>query len=378
MTTRDRSAFGGLITSAPYTLIDSIPLYGITDGYLFGGQGVGAGALTDDLDTSSSQLSVSGASGDSYEIRTHEDFRYQAGKGTRCIMTAWASINCPAGQVRRWGLYDDNDGVFFEEREDGLYAVIRSSTSGSPVDTAQAIGTPVDTRYGNIYSISFQWLGVGRVDFLINQEPVASILHANTLAGPYMKTAFLPVSAEIVNTASSTAADLHIICSHVRSEGGQTPPLRTFGAFATTPTLVGGSATPLLSVRLASTINTVPNRSLVYPSTATATVTGGRAIVVPVVNATLTGASWASPVTGSGVETDVAATSATGGTPLIAKSSNTTSGQFEIDLRTAFGVGLRSLKRQAFTGTSDVLTLMGYSVSGAPDALAALQWGEEQ
>jgi len=236
----------------------------------------------------------------------------------------------------------------------------------------------VDTRYGNIYSISFQWLGVGRVDFLINQQLVVSVLNANTISGPYMKTAFLPVSAEIVNTGASTAADLHIICSHVRSEGGQVPPLRTFGAFATTPKLIGGAAIPLLSVRLASTINTVPNRSLVYPLTATATVTGGRAIIVPVINAGLTGASWASPVTGSGVETDVAATTSTGGVPLVAKSSNTTSGQFEIDLRVAFGVGLRSLKRQAFTGTSDILTLMGYQVSGAPDCLAALQWGEEQ
>lgn len=378
MTTRDRSAFGGLITSAPYTLIDSIPLYGITDGYLFGGQGVGAGALTDDLDTSSSQLSVSGASGDSYEIRTHEDFRYQAGKGTRCIMTAWASINCPAGQVRRWGLYDDNDGVFFEEREDGLYAVIRSSTSGSPVDTAQAIGTPVDTRYGNIYSISFQWLGVGRVDFLINQEPVASILHANTLAGPYMKTAFLPVSAEIANTASSTAADLHIICSHVRSEGGQNPPLRTYGAFNTSVKAVSGSAIPILSVRLAQTINTVPNRSLVFPKIATATVNGGRCIVVPVMNATLTGASWTAVGNGSGCERDVAATASTGGIPLVAKSSDSNSGIFEVDLKDAFGVGLRSLKRRAFTGTSDILTLMGYQIGGTPDVLASILWGEEQ
>jgi len=59
-------------------------------------------------------LSVSSASSSSAQLRTHTQFRYQSGKGLYVRLSVYHSNAGVANQVRRWGYFDDNDGIFFD------------------------------------------------------------------------------------------------------------------------------------------------------------------------------------------------------------------------------------------------------------------------
>lgn len=376
-----RSAFGNIVNAAPYTLLDSIPLYGL-DPAIFDTDANASGVVADDLDKSATVVACGdGTSGAYAKIRSCEHFRYQAGKGQRVIQSLWMNEAVPVGQVRRWGLFDDDDGVFFEARSDGnLYAVVRTSTSGSPVDTAYPLDLPANDNLlrGNIYEIQFQWLGVGEVVFAVNGTARASIDHSGTLAVPYMKTANLQVSVEVVNTAASATGGVYVICNHVRSEGGQIPPMSIFARQRPTflSGFVGTTPLPLLSIRMAANYKGQANRSVVLPIHANFTSGGGRIFVFAALGSTLTGANWLAVDSNSAVEYDESATAITPGLIVDSVAIVDTRGFAEMDLSRVFGVGRRSLPIRPFAGTSEILSLYAVRDSSNPEATASVQWGE--
>jgi hypothetical protein len=135
-------------------------------------------------------------------------------------------------------LYDDNNGLFFDDNGTNYGVVVRSYVTGSAVDTriAQSAwnvdpmngtgpsGVTLDFTKTQILVIDFEWLGVGRVRFGWNVDGVTYICHqflnANNLADVYMSTPNLPLRAEIINSGAGAASSLSAICSSVISEGG--------------------------------------------------------------------------------------------------------------------------------------------------------------
>lgn len=374
-----RSAFGGYVSTPPYTLLDSIPLYGL-DTDLFGTDVAGAGSIANNLDASAVELAVTAAAPDYAMLRSHEHYRYQAGKGQRIIQSLWMDQVCPAGQVRRWGLYDEGDGVFFEEREGGvLYGICRSSTSGAPVEREIALATGADTTKGNIYEISFQWLGVGSVTFMINGRGVGSFDNAGQLSVPYMKTAYLQASAEVVNTGAAAVGQMNMICNHIRSEGGEVPPSKTFAARNSAPVSPAGTLIPALSIRLATLFKTVENRVVAFPTYAQGAVDGSgsqRMEVDIYLNAALTGAAWTAADAESAVEYDETATALTGGTLVGTITTATSEERILVDLRDVFNINKRALNQKAFSAGSDILTIAVKSLAGSPSITASLGWDE--
>ena len=152
---------------------------------------------------------------------SHYYHPYSPGIGTTIQMTVQVGDTGTTNSVRRWGYYDDNNGIFFELNGTTLYSVVRSSTTGSVVDTkiaqadwdtdkldgTNADGFDLDVSKGNIYWIDFQWLGAGRVEFGVHDDVGKKVTanvheHANSVNLPYMRTGTLPVRCEQLNQDS--------------------------------------------------------------------------------------------------------------------------------------------------------------------------------
>lgn len=173
-------------------------------------------------------------------LRTTNRYHYYLPGSANLLML---SIGCgdtgTTNNTRRWGAFDENDGVFFELEGSTLHAVIRSSTTGSVVNTRVArsvwnadrldgtgtSGHVLNLSRVNIYWIDYQWLGAGRVRFGIYDETGARITcHVFENAGqntvPYMRTGTLPLSTENVNTGiTSSGTTLKECCLAIYTEG---------------------------------------------------------------------------------------------------------------------------------------------------------------
>ena len=386
-------AFGGVRVSNPFTLYDMTNKYGIDTRELSVSSSGGA-TITSSLNDSGVGLTTTATSGSYARMRTNTWFRYQAGRGQRILQTVVHRDAGQTGQVRRWGYFDDNDGIYWMLSGTTFNIVRRTSTSGAPVEvvvsqsafnidkvdgTGQS-GLNVDFTKGNIYELQFQWLGVGNVELYINGVPCHTMRNPNTLANPYIKTAVLPLSWEVQNIAASVASSMLAICANVTSEGGQNPSAVTFGAYSVAGTPVGSgiaNEVPIIAIRLSQTFGGVDNRLTVLPKLLEMATTTKAAFFRVVMNpATLTGGTWQSVDAASGVEYNTGSTAFTGGQHIIrsylpgSPSVNTTV------LGPYFDQTSRKLRRDAFTGVSDVLLVVAYGDGGASTALPSLTWDE--
>lgn len=385
------TAFDEQRVAQPFALVDLVNKYEIDANTYSAAQVATGGTVTHVPLQSAIQFSVTGASGSSAALQTKTYYRYQAGRGTRIRTTINNDDAGQANQVRRWGLFDANDGLFYELSGTTLRVVQRSSTSGAPVDTAinQSVwnhdkldgtgpsGVTLDVTKGIIFEITFQWLGVGDVSFFINGILVHKITNANVLTVPYMRTAQLPLRWEVTNTGASTGSGFRYVCASVQVDGGVTPPRYAFNAFNASDKSLGGTEIPMLAIRLAATYNAITNRMLVHPfllAVSTETQRAGfRVLWNP---ATLTGPVWVAVDATSGVERDVTASAFTGGTPLLRTMVGTGNGQ-AYDIKECFDFGGRELRYDSVAAVSDVLLITGINEGGgSTNGRASLTWHE--
>ena len=199
----------------------------------------GSGALTYNAQESSEVLSVGGLSGASARITTNRYHYYLPATSNIYKMTIACGDAGKAGNVRRWGAFDADDGVFFELQGTTLNVVMRSSTTGSVVETrvAQAAwnadklngtglsGVTLDVTRINVWWLDYQWLGAGRVRFGIFAPSGERVVchefrNAGGFALPYMRTGTLPFSVENTNTgAAGAASEIRSVCAGVYVEG---------------------------------------------------------------------------------------------------------------------------------------------------------------
>jgi len=240
----------------------------------------GTGANTAYLsDESATQLNVGTANGE-FSIRSSGYFPYIPGKSQSVTLTGVLAPQ-KANVVSRIGYFDDEDGMFFELDENNLKVVIRSSTSGTVVEDAviqdnwnidKLDGTgksavTLDVTKAQIFSIDFQWLGVGRVRFNFNIGGVCRCAHefnhANLVDTVYCRTPNLPARYEIRNTGvSASATSMKEICLVIASESGSFSHAYNFGVGnGSTLRVIGDQTrTPILAVRLKSTFQSKVNR----------------------------------------------------------------------------------------------------------------------
>lgn len=387
-----QSAFGETRIAEPYQIANLINKYEI-DPNDYGVQKVGGGDVVHLPLQSAIRLSVTGASGDKARLRTHNYYRYQAGRGMFIRLTQFQLDAGQTNQTRRWGYYDDNDGLFFAKSGTTLQVVRRSSTSGTPTDypVNQAnwnmdkldgtgpSGVNIDITKGSIWELQFQWLGVGVVNWYLNGILFHQMRHPNTIAGPYMRTATLPLTWEIENTGASTASWMTAICGSIMIEGGADEPDYTFGVFNSTDITVSTTERPLISIRPKTLYNSIDNRMAVVPFLASIATDGKRASFRLVLDGSLTGASWTSANAQSGVEFDEAATAISGGLTLIRGLLPNAIDSKDLDLRGYFNNIARNLRVLAFGAGQNILTITGKNegASGGNTLMrSSLTWQE--
>jgi len=386
------TGFSETRVASPYLVGNYVNKYELDD-YWYDTDISGGGTITHLPLQSAIKLQVGGTDGDEARLRTNNYFRYQAGRSILTRISGYCSDSGQTNQIRRWGIFDDNDGLFFEQSGGIIYVVSRTSTSGSAVDTkiAQASwnkdvmdgnggsGINIDYTKANIWEITLQWLGAGIVSFYIDGVLVHRLDNPNTFTAPYMKTAVLPLSWEVVNDGTSATGGFTFICASVSIEGGDELPEYTFGAYNPDDVIIGITETPILSIRPNTTFNGIDNRMVMIPIFATVSTDGARASYRIVLNGTLTAASWGTVNAESVAQYDTAATALSGGVTLLRGMLPNAIDAVELDFSRIFNAFSRALRMKAFSTDVDVLTVMcrnEKNTGGTTNMRASLTWQE--
>jgi hypothetical protein len=392
-------AFARLRVSNPDTQFDSQSQYDLDDDWTWQESLTGAATITHLPNESAAQLSNTTASGDIAIRQTKRYFRYRPGKSQLILMTGVLGAgSANVEQVMGYG--DDDDGIFLVGKSDGLYMRLRTSTSGSPVDTdvAQASwnedpldgtgpsGVTVSRTDIIILAIDLEWLSAGRVRVSVVQNGRYHVAHTWVNEGgdtPYMKTANLPVRYSLENTGAASATDLKAICCTVISEGGsavETGRIHAAGNNTTTRTASSGTRLATLTIRPKATFNGIANRALISPLSGEVYVSGNvDAYWELILNGSIGGSpSYASVEADSLVEYDVAGTTITGGHVLAAGYSPSSKGASSPGTINFGDLGLTSFGLTLdYAGTGqDTLTLATSGIGGNSTVAAALTWAE--
>jgi len=275
-------------------------------------------------------------SGSIAQRTTHQYYPYTPGVGSEIQISMKVGDTGKANVVRRWGFFDDDNGMFFEVSGSTLSAVLRSSATGTTVDekVAQSFmngdrledaGTDafeLDISKYNLYFIDFQWLGVGKVRFGVFGPEGRIVMHTfvnpNTKTVPYTQTGTLPLRAEQFNldTAGSTS-ELGWVCGAIISQAidfSGTYKGKVFSTLSDSKA-VSGSLVPLVVVQPSATWQGKTNRTTYFATDFECIVEGDPVVLETYINADVTGSTFTTP-TGSyqSLRVDTDATEINGGT----------------------------------------------------------------
>ncbi len=393
-------AFGRLRTSMPFNIFEVQFTYDLQP-LFFEELNTGTGDTSHVANSSAARLSTGGtASGAKAIFASVPYFRYQPGKSQLVVWTCILGSN--TSDVRkRIGLFDGDNGFFFEQDGSNLKIVRRTKTSGSVVDSAVnqsswnldildgtgSSGVTLDETKDNIYVIDFQWLGAGRIRYGFDFDGQVTYVHeikfANTEAVPFSVTGNLPFRAVIENTGiAGGTTTFDFTCLAVSSEGGFNPT-GVPGSVATTVlqnVTTGTDPYPILSIRPRTTFNSITNRGLVIPKTYQIMSEDAIVRYEIILNGSLTAASFADvDTTNSIVQVDEAATAISGG--LVIDGGFLPGGQFNSE---AGHVGDELLSKLFLANdiagtTTDILTIAIWIINSggtASDCGGSFTWKE--
>lgn len=232
------SGFGALNVSQPSALGVYESSSGSYDALFSIETSVGGSSQYDDVGHGT-LLTVTGAVGSSVKRTTNRYHYYLPGSSNIVVMTTGCGDTGKTGNFRRWGAFDDNDGVYFELYETTLNTVVRSSTTGSitefkipqadwntdKLDGTGISGISLDVTKINLWWVDYQWLGSGRVRFgVFSKNGARVVCHTVENAGqwtvPYMRGGTLPLATENTNFGSTgSISQLRESCLAIYTEG---------------------------------------------------------------------------------------------------------------------------------------------------------------
>lgn len=395
-------AFGRFRVSQPFNVFDMQFTYGL-EPLFFQEVATGGGDVTHVASSSAARLTTGGTtSGDGVIFQTKEYLRYQPAKSQFIVFTC--ILGAKTSDVRkRIGLFDADNGFFFEQDDTNLKIVRRTKTSGSVVDNAVnqsswnldildgtgRSGFTLDESKDNLYVIDFQWLGAGRIRFGFDFGGQITYFHqikfANTETVPFTVTGDLPFRAEIFNTATAAGTTtFDFTCVGVASEGGFNP-LGLPGSAQNTAlrnVTTGNDPLPIISIKPRTSLNSITYRGVIVPKSYGIMSEDTSVRYEIILNGSLTGASFANvDTTNSGVMVDVAATAITGGLVI---DSGFVSGARDKQQSGVVGEEIMSklfLSNDVAGTTTDILTIaisIINSAGTASDCAGSFKWKEER
>jgi len=345
--------------------------------------------------------------------------RYQPGKSL--YVASNVNFGGPlAGQVQRVGIFDDGNGIFFEQagpttsNPSGMFVVIRSdsqSVNGAmPVDTRisyenwngdPSIKSTIDWTKIQMVWLEFSWYGAGclRWGVILNGEPY--ILHQygsgngiNQATGlpqalPWSRTGNLPVRYEQRNVNVTAQTVFRHFGVSVLVEGtidrqrgftysygmSLSAPRRNIPAGSVRYPVMSfrmrqmGQSTAIAIARSTSTTTTYVTTGSPFQFTGTSNITAGITTFTTVTSGTV---AVGQTVSGTGIQTGTVVTSVTGG--IIGVSlpfTATNSGVTVTFLQNYAGKMLSYSTYPGATGSSILSSVTAASLSGLTGSIAA-------
>lgn len=352
------------------------------------------GTATSTLDTyfGMVNMTVGGTAGDQVIRQTRRVVRYIPGRQSEVSMSVLFGPPT-AGIRRRFGIYDELNGAYFEDAGDGTYYVVcrrntaagiieervaRADWNSDRLDGTGPSGITANPLAIQLMVIEYEWYGAGQVEFkfIINNNayPVHKFEHGNISLIPWASTAFLPIRAELTNVTGTAGSHTFYVGSTSASSEGDVGALgiELNAASPITGRSLAAANTfyPVLSIRLKSD----RLQGVVIPIDLQASTLDNTQIYYRLVqNPTLTEASWVSVGADSFVEYDASATAAANGTILKTAFLGTyQQGQLiRLDPRVLYQLGRTSM------GTaSDILTVEIAATNANKAGFASLNWIE--
>jgi hypothetical protein len=338
-------------------------------------------------------MQVGSTTGSKVIRQTKNVMRYIPGRGA----TLAFAIRLDTPQVgirRRFGLFDDNNGVFFEDNGGTYSYVIRSSVTGITTETRVYrdewngekfdgngwTGVTADPTKQQMISINYEWYGAGIIQFawLMKNETVAShtFENSNTNPGVWCSTPFLPIRLEIENITGVAGTHYLYQGSNSLIQEGEPEKLGTLLSISNpiTGTTMSSANTfyPIISIRLKS--NNLTGVMLLR-SLQAATDDNTNVYWQLLQNATLTGGTWVNhPDPNSFMQYNITQTAVSGGDDLLSGFVINGSGALvDLDVRAALQLG-----RSGIGTISDTYTLVCASPNTNKKALAVLNWIEQR
>lgn len=236
------------------------------------------------------------------------------------------------GVEKKIGYFDDANGVFYKVDDSGISLVIRSSVSGTVIDTSipqtswnldqlngqGKSGLVLDITKDQIFSFDIEWMGTGKVrcGFLIDGSMlyVHEFKFSNADNTSFMKTATLPARFEIENKTGGNAATLKETAVVIMTEGDAKGFVNQFTiSNAATPRQVSNSLEPIISIRPKTYFNNQKNRIASMLKSASIFSQDKDIYFEIRLNVTLENPVWIDVNTTSSVEVDLSASSFSGG-----------------------------------------------------------------
>ena len=246
------------------------------------------GSIIYDPASATTRMIVPDTPGASTVRQTHLYHKYRSGIAQSALITV-AAGPLQEGVVRRWGYFDERNGIFFEVDGEDISVVIRSDASGSVVEQRvpqshwngdrltghngphNPSGVKLKVEDFWLYEISFLYLGGGPVRLSTFVRGVRTAVHTFYNGGtnpiPYMATGTLPLRWEIVNTGSpGFGSEMRQGNATVQTEGDWAPQEENFGSLVR-PKISVTEGTALGVIRAKQEINGQDNRALALPHT---------------------------------------------------------------------------------------------------------------
>lgn len=336
-------------------------------------------------------LSVGNTAGDEIIRQTRTVMQYIPGRGNE--VTFAVRLNpFEEGVRKRFGVFNEFNGTYFEKGVDDYYLVIRRNTSNGIIEERIARADwNVDRFDGTgpsqlafredkiqMFSLEYEWYGAGVVEYKVifdnNSYPLHRFNSGNINEVPWSNTPYLPIRFELTNVAGTPGTHQILTGSTaVTSEGDEAPLGREENIATPLAGISTGSSNvfrPVLSIRLRQDrLNGV-----VIPiefQTATLDNTGLFYRVIRDVD--LTGANFQPVDDISFVEFDHAATSFTGGrimqTGFVSPNNQGTVFTFPENT-------IRQLARNDMGTTAQTFTLLAATVQSNKKVFSSLSWVE--
>ncbi len=356
------------------------------------------------FDTSLSQvaMSVTSTAGSKVIRQTRNVQRYTPGRA-QSVSFAIRLQNPVTGVRRRFGMFDGNDGFFFEDcgtvdpdtgepqyacvviNSDGLSPTVeriyRKDWNGDKLDGNGPSKITANPQAQQLVNIEYEWYGAGQIVFSFVMNGLPRVIHTfnngNRLNSPWARTPFLPIRLEIENFGGAAGTHYMWQGSNSLLVEGSVEKLGIAENILTPLTGINmpnaNTFYPILSIRLKSTALT----GIVLPTYFQASTLDNTDIYYRLIrNATVNGTWVDHPDPNAFTQYNYTSTGAiTDGSVLDSGmiTANSGGGPIRLDANTVYQIGRGSM------GTvSDTITLAIAARNANKNAVATMTWIEQR